>query len=323
MRACVYTRERTCACVSLQIPKLAGSAWEVLRGKWATMRKCVNVTVVFDFCQLLLRCCCTVEGLLIAGVMRYTGEAGRLVPQVATGGFCGAVVDMTWAIGEKCLLAVSTDQTARIFAPWQGDWCEIARPQVRNPASNAVPWILVPFPGFWRLFYVPGFPGFWCFFYVPAPWVCIWPLLHPHVSRQRVWVFLHPTKTNELLEKETRKEGRKGSVLNIINVSTLDDFGFEAMLDSLRRGKNGAGAQVHGHDFSCVACLPASLTKSPSYASGSEEKVIRVLEAPRAFLSTLALSRGEVPDQATSAVQVRRPTLLTISIWISERTSSA
>lgn len=65
--------------------------------------------------------------------------------------------------------------------------------------------------------------------------------------------------------------------------------------------------QVHGHDFSCVACLPALPGTSPTYTSGSEEKVIRVLEAPRAFLSTLALSRGEVPEEATSAVQVCRP----------------
>jgi elongator complex protein 2 len=60
----------------------------------------------------------------------YTGEAGLLVPQVATGGFCSSVVDMSWAVDGDCLLAVSTDQTARIFSPWQGDWCEIARPQV-------------------------------------------------------------------------------------------------------------------------------------------------------------------------------------------------
>lgn len=49
-------------------------------------------------------------------------------------------------------------------------------------------------------------------------------------------------------------------------------------------------AQIHGHDFACIAVL--SGTSTPCYASGSEEKVIRVLEAPRAYEDTLALGTG-------------------------------
>jgi len=64
-----------------------------------------------------------------------------------------------------------------------------------------------------------------------------------------------------------------------------------------------ARPQVHGHDFSCVAALPlsrddghagfgAAAPAQVRYASGSEEKVLRVLEAPQAFHDTLALARG-------------------------------
>ena len=45
--------------------------------------------------------------------------------------------------------------------------------------------------------------------------------------------------------------------------------------------------QIHGHDFACIAVLAG--TRSPCYASGSEEKVIRIREAP------LALGAGEAP----------------------------
>ncbi|KAL6746554.1 WD40-repeat-containing domain protein [Haematococcus lacustris] len=46
--------------------------------------------------------------------------------------------------------------------------------------------------------------------------------------------------------------------------------------------------QVHGHDFSCLAFLPhGTLAASYAYACGSEEKVVRVMEAPRVFLDTL------------------------------------
>ena len=64
-----------------------------------------------------------------------------------------------------------------------------------------------------------------------------------------------------------------------------------------------ARPQTHGHDFSCVAAVlseeglsgrgsPAA-SAAAVYASGSEEKVIRVFEAPRAFSQTLAWARGE------------------------------
>jgi elongator complex protein 2 len=54
-----------------------------------------------------------------------------------------------------------------------------------------------------------------------------------------------------------------------------------------------ACAQVHGHDFCSVAALPSGLLGRHMYASGSEEKVIRVFEAPRAFRDTLAMARGQ------------------------------
>lgn len=70
--------------------------------------------------------------------------------------------------------------------------------------------------------------------------------------------------------------------------------------------------QVHGHDFSCVCSIPnPPQSKSGSsrlYASGSEEKVIRVLEAPQAFLQNLSLIRGErVEASASTSGQVPPP----------------
>lgn len=56
-----------------------------------------------------------------------------------------------------------------------------------------------------------------------------------------------------------------------------------------------ARPQVHGHDFSCVAALPCrdgDGSHTYIYASGSEEKVIRVFQAPRAFSDTLDFAHG-------------------------------
>ena len=50
--------------------------------------------------------------------------------------------------------------------------------------------------------------------------------------------------------------------------------------------------QIHGHDFTCIAVLLG--TSTPCYASGSEEKVIRILEAPQAYEDTIALGTGGV-----------------------------
>lgn len=49
-----------------------------------------------------------------------------------------------------------------------------------------------------------------------------------------------------------------------------------------------SGIQVHGHDFSCVSNLPTTAPASFRYASGSEEKVVRIFEAPQAFLDTFS-----------------------------------
>ena len=74
--------------------------------------------------------------------------------------------------------------------------------------------------------------------------------------------------------------------------------------------------QVHGHDFSCLACLPAARSGKQLgrvlYASGSEEKVLRVLEAPQAFLDTLALAQGleaAAPSMAPAAAVSALPQL--------------
>lgn len=39
--------------------------------------------------------------------------------------------------------------------------------------------------------------------------------------------------------------------------------------------------QIHGHDFSCLAHVPTAPPATFTYVSGSEEKVLRVLEAPQ------------------------------------------
>lgn len=60
-----------------------------------------------------------------------TGEGSRgWVPQHALNGHYGAVVDMRWDAGGRCLHTVSEDQTSRIFSACKSHWCEIARPQV-------------------------------------------------------------------------------------------------------------------------------------------------------------------------------------------------
>ena len=65
------------------------------------------------------------------------GPEGRWVPQHAAGGHYGVVADMAWGWGDTCLLTVSHDQTARVFASLpSGGWCEIARPQVVLSCAN-------------------------------------------------------------------------------------------------------------------------------------------------------------------------------------------
>jgi elongator complex protein 2 len=59
-----------------------------------------------------------------------------------------------------------------------------------------------------------------------------------------------------------------------------------------------ARPQVHGHDFSTLTAIPCCHEQQQGqqprylYACGSEEKVVRVFEAPAAFLDTLAMARG-------------------------------
>jgi elongator complex protein 2 len=128
------------------------------------------------------------------------------LPRHACGGHFGAVVDLCWGAGGRCLQSVSTDQTARLFTDVGGQWCELAR------------------------------------------------------------------------------------------------------------------TQVHGHDFSCLASIPVAHDLQPSssgagsssggssylYVSGSEEKILRVFEAPVAFLDSLDLARGAPPGASSSALGVAR-----------------
>jgi hypothetical protein len=58
---------------------------------------------------------------------------------------------------------------------------------------------------------------------------------------------------------------------------------------------------VHGHDFSCIASIPTPPGSSPLYVSGSEEKILRVLEGPTAFEDTLAAARGQQQAAGSSA----------------------
>lgn len=53
-----------------------------------------------------------------------------------------------------------------------------------------------------------------------------------------------------------------------------------------------ARPQVHGHDFHAVVAIPTPGQQTVLYASASEEKVIRIFQAPGAFLQSLALLRG-------------------------------
>lgn len=62
-----------------------------------------------------------------------------------------------------------------------------------------------------------------------------------------------------------------------------------------------ARPQIHGHALRCVAALPVT-ARGCVFASGSEEKVLRVFEAPGAFLQSWAAAAGE---HAVPVVEVR------------------
>ncbi len=87
-----------------------------------------------------------------------------------------------------------------------------------------------------------------------------------------------------------------------------------------------ARMQVHGHDFSCITGIPATAAADSTagdaaddskqdagvcstsgssggfmFASGSEEKVLRVFEAPTAFLDTLAYARGRTAPSGNAS----------------------
>lgn len=78
----------------------------------------------------------------------------------------------------------------------------------------------------------------------------------------------------------------------MLTVSTDQTARLTTKLHSTDHWSEVARPQVHGHDFSCVAAVPAEEKDTYLYVSGSEEKVLRVFEAPRAFEDTLAMARN-------------------------------
>mmetsp|Transcript_27111 Transcript_27111/g.76510 ORF Transcript_27111/g.76510 Transcript_27111/m.76510 type:complete len:653 (+) Transcript_27111:1034-2992(+) len=71
-----------------------------------------------------------------------------------------------------------------------------------------------------------------------------------------------------------------------------------------------ARPQVHGHNLSCISPLSmedSSVITSFRYISGSEEKVLRVFQAPVAFAASIQLAHGQqisAEDQAAEGVAV-------------------
>ena len=85
-----------------------------------------------------------------------------------------------------------------------------------------------------------------------------------------------------------------------------------------------ARPQVHGHDFSAVVVIPQ--TDAPErfvYASASEEKVVRIFEAPGAFACALATLRGETPPANGGVAAARVPALGLSNKAVAAETSAA
>ncbi|XP_075265418.1 uncharacterized protein LOC142357762 [Convolutriloba macropyga] len=67
-----------------------------------------------------------------------------------------------------------------------------------------------------------------------------------------------------------------------------------------------ARPQVHGHNLSCIAPLPledSNVITGLRYVSGSEEKILRVFQAPAAFASSIQLARGQQVSAADQAAE--------------------
>ena len=114
----------------------------------------------------------------------------------------------------------------------------------------------------------------------------------------------------------------------LLTVSTDQTARMTTKLKNMDKWCEIARPQVHGHDFSCVAALPNFGSRHEGqqrekergereedfsqegeinrylYVSGSEEKVLRVFEAPGAFAETLAMARGKpLPSSQFSTSQ--------------------
>ncbi|KAJ2745725.1 Elongator subunit elp2 [Coemansia sp. BCRC 34301] len=64
--------------------------------------------------------------------MWCTDGSGLWIPRASVSGHYASVQDVCWDPNGNYLLSVSADQTARLFAPLQGGWREISRPQVHG-----------------------------------------------------------------------------------------------------------------------------------------------------------------------------------------------
>ena len=74
-----------------------------------------------------------------------------------------------------------------------------------------------------------------------------------------------------------------------------------------------ARPQVHGHDLTCVAALPGH-----RFASGAEEKIVRVFEATKMFVRNFALITGTDAGEgcfSPTAHGASVPSLGQVEIW--------
>lgn len=190
------------------------------------------------------------------------GGVAQWRPRHALGGHFGAVVGVCWGVDGRCVLSASEDQTARLFTTVGRHWCEMTRMQVRKCPARA--------PGLGRSGGVT--------------WV------REREGRQRCSAFgLRPQRTC------THSAGRPVPArLCFAHAHARPCAATRkpcTVLTSMQlRATVLCGAmpccavlcpQVHGHNFSCIASVPTGDGQPYCYVSGSEEKVLRVLESPQ------------------------------------------
>nr|XP_034189506.1 probable elongator complex protein 2 [Osmia lignaria] len=69
-------------------------------------------------------------------IWEYSDDAKNWIPRSVPSGHFAEVVDLSWEPNGRFLVTASTDQTTRIYAPWQNEktefWHEIGRPQIHG-----------------------------------------------------------------------------------------------------------------------------------------------------------------------------------------------